>query len=129
MALHFQRLGARFRVAGELENQPGPQLAIVRYLPDHLYPEWVYNAADIDNSKLVWAREMDPASNRELLNYYQDRKAWLVEPDCFNPSASRSLPVAHNAGSDVRDCSIALAKSHAADTYPEDSPSGNGRHP
>ena len=24
---------------------------------------------------------MDPASNLELLNYYKDRKAWLVEPD------------------------------------------------
>jgi hypothetical protein len=69
----------------KLENQPGPQLAIVRYLPDHLYPEWVWNAADIDKSKLVWAREMDPVSNRELMNYYHDRKAWLVEPDATPP--------------------------------------------
>jgi hypothetical protein len=44
----------------------------------------VYNAADIDHSKVVWAREMDPASNRELLRYFKVRKAWLVEPD-FNP--------------------------------------------
>ena len=72
---------SRARVAAELESQPGPQLAIVRYVPNHLYPEWVSNAADIDQSKLIWAREMDPASNRELLNYYKNRKAWLVEPD------------------------------------------------
>ena len=75
----------RARVAAELERQPGPQLAIVRYLPDHLYPEWVWNSADIDNSKVVWAREMDPVSNRTLLQYYKDRRAWLVEPDCDPP--------------------------------------------
>ena len=75
----------RARVAAELESQSGPQLAIVRYVPDHLYPEWVYNAADIDQSKLIWAREMDPASNRELLDYYKNRKAWLVEPDAKPP--------------------------------------------
>ena len=71
----------RARVAAQLEGRPGPQLAIVRYVPDHLYPEWVYNLADIDSSKVVWAREMDPASNQELLNYFKNRKAWLVEPD------------------------------------------------
>ena len=43
--------------------------------------EWIYNAADIDHSKVIWAREMDPASNRELFQYYKDRKVWLVQPD------------------------------------------------
>lgn len=76
---------ARARVLAELESQPGDQLAIVRYVNDHLYPEWVYNAADIDKSKVVWAREMDPESNRKLLDYYKGRRAWLVEPDCDPP--------------------------------------------
>jgi hypothetical protein len=40
--------------------------------------EWVYNRADIDNQQVVWAREMDPAENRRLLNYYGDRQAWLL---------------------------------------------------
>jgi hypothetical protein len=75
----------RARVLAELESQPGQQLAIVRYVNDHLYPEWVYNAADIDISKVVWAREMDAESNRKLLDYYKDRRAWLVEPDCNPP--------------------------------------------
>jgi hypothetical protein len=43
--------------------------------------EWVYNSSDIDGSKVIWAREMDAASNLELLSYYRDRKVWLVEPD------------------------------------------------
>ena len=41
----------------------------------------VYNAANIDNSKVIWAREMDPASDRELTEYYKGRKVWLVQPD------------------------------------------------
>jgi hypothetical protein len=75
----------RAQVAAELATMPGRQLVIVSYSPDHLpFDDWVYNAADIDASKVVWAREMDVESNRELLQYFHDRKVWLVEPD-FDP--------------------------------------------
>jgi len=47
-------------------------------------PEWVYNGADIDSAPVVWARDMGTAKNRELLEYYSDRKVWLLEPD-VNP--------------------------------------------
>jgi len=61
---------------------PGKQLVVVRYATSHNpMDEWVYNAADIDNSKVVWAREMDEAENLELMNYYRDRTVWLVQPD------------------------------------------------
>jgi hypothetical protein len=43
--------------------------------------EWVYNGAEIDGSKVIWAREMDAAANLELIHYYRDRKVWLVQPD------------------------------------------------
>ena len=78
---------ARAHLLTELENQPGRQLAIVRYSPEHIvtcYNDWIANAADIDRSKVVWAREMDSASNQKLLAYFKNRKAWLVEPD-YNP--------------------------------------------
>lgn len=72
----------RARVESQLEQQPGGQLAIVRYSPDHYsLDEWVYNSADIDASKVVWAREMDAADNLKLIQYYKDRKVWLIEPD------------------------------------------------
>lgn len=72
----------RAAVAARLEKLPGPQLAIVRYAPCHSpLDEWVYNRADIDTSKIVWAREENPAADRALLIYYHDRTAWLVEPD------------------------------------------------
>jgi hypothetical protein len=43
--------------------------------------EWVYNAADIDGSKVIWAREMESANDLELIRYYKDRRVWLVQPD------------------------------------------------
>ena len=41
--------------------------------------EWVYNAADIDASAVVWAREM--ADNSALLKYFATRRIWLLEAD------------------------------------------------
>jgi hypothetical protein len=72
----------RAHIEAELEQLPGRQLAIVRYSPDH-YPfdEWVYNAANIDSSKVIWARGMDAANDLELIHYYKDRNVWLVQPD------------------------------------------------
>lgn len=55
-------------------------LILVRYADSHNpHAEWVYNTADIDASTVVWAREM--SDNRPLLNYFRDRRAWLLEPD------------------------------------------------
>ncbi len=73
---------ARAQIETRLEQMPGTQLVIVSYSPDHNPPdEWVYNAADIDNSKVIWAREMDEAENSELIHYYSNRTVWLVQPD------------------------------------------------
>ena len=76
----------RARVLNELEHSPGKHLVIVHYQPGHdfILDEWVYNHADIDGSKVIWARDMGP-QNAELLQYFNDRHAWLAEPD-YNPA-------------------------------------------
>jgi hypothetical protein len=62
----------------------------VRYGPHHsLNAEWVYNDADIDASKVVWARDMGQSANEELIQYFWDRKIWIVEGDSPAP---RPLP-------------------------------------
>jgi hypothetical protein len=79
----------RANVLRQLETQPGRQLAIVRYAPDHnSLDEWVYNSADIDRSKVVWARDMGAPGNQELIHYFKDRAVWLVEPDKIPPRIS-----------------------------------------
>jgi hypothetical protein len=72
----------RTQILTQLSQQPGRHLILVRYHPGHcLHEEWVYNAADIDNAEVVWAREMQPEQNRKLLAYFHDRDVWLLEPD------------------------------------------------
>ncbi|MGA2085425.1 MAG: hypothetical protein ABSG60_07900 [Terracidiphilus sp.] len=79
----------RARIEADLEQLPGKQLIIVRYSPQHEpWNEWVYNAADIDGSKVIWAREMDAANNVELMRYYKDRHVWLVQPDSQSEEVS-----------------------------------------
>jgi hypothetical protein len=74
----FGRAATQF----QLEHLPGDQLVIVRYRPDHnAFAEWVYNDAEIDDSKVVWARDMDPEKNEELIQYFKDRNVWLLEAD------------------------------------------------
>jgi hypothetical protein len=74
----FQR--ASFR--RQLGEQDGKHLVIVRYGPRHTpLVEWVYNDADIDAAKVVWAREMNPLDDKDLFAYFKDRKMWLLNID------------------------------------------------
>ncbi len=76
----------RARIATELEKMPGKQLVIVRYSPKHdANAEWVYNRADIDDSKIVWARYIPGVDLAPLLAYYRDRSVRIVEPDSSSP--------------------------------------------
>jgi hypothetical protein len=87
------RLGTeRAQIEATLEQLPGKQLVMVRYSPRHSsLDEWVYNAPDIDGSKVIWAREMDGANNCKLFHYYKDRQVWLVQPDLPTAKLSQYL--------------------------------------
>lgn len=77
---------ARAYIEDWLSRRPGKQLVIVHYSSTHSPDqEWVYNGADIDASKVVWAREMDPHSDAELIRYFKDRTAWLLNADAKPP--------------------------------------------
>ena len=72
----------RAAILGRLEHTPGQHLVIVDYDSTHdLDREWVYNPADLNNSKVLWARDLGPQSDRDLLNYYHGRNIWCVNPD------------------------------------------------
>jgi len=84
MTWYYTRPGntERARVQAQLAAQPGRQLAIVHYSPGHNpLDEWVYNRASIDAAHVVWARELDDAGNRSLIEYFHDRRAWRIDAD------------------------------------------------
>jgi hypothetical protein len=79
---------SRAAIARKLQHTPGKHLIMVRYDSDsdnhNIHDEWVYNGAEIDNAKVLWARELDPQQNANLFSYFSDRKIWLVTPDTDN---------------------------------------------
>ncbi|HEV2275239.1 MAG TPA: hypothetical protein VGR96_13800 [Acidobacteriaceae bacterium] len=75
-------LEERAAIQSFLDRQPGKQLAMVRYGPGHdVLNEWVWNLADIDRQKTVWARDSKPEWNQQLVRYFSGRRVWLVEPE------------------------------------------------
>jgi hypothetical protein len=70
----------RTRIDQSLHATHGDDLVIVRYGESHnFHQEWVYNRAVIDSAAVVWAREMSPEENRELIGYFEERRVWLLE--------------------------------------------------
>jgi len=83
----------RIMVAHQVSAMPGKLLVFVRYSPQHIFQdEWVWNDADIDSARIVWARDLGPSENEKLRAYYPDRTALLLEPDDRPPTLSPYSP-------------------------------------
>jgi hypothetical protein len=73
---------SRAPVQAALESKAGLHLAVVRYRSDRAQPvDWVQNLAVIDSQKIVWANDLGPQQNQEVIDYYKGRRVWLIEPD------------------------------------------------
>jgi hypothetical protein len=73
---------ARARIENRLSQLEGQQLVLIDYGPQHNFDkEWVWNKADIDDSKIVWARDMGLEKNREIIAYFSHRTVWLLNAD------------------------------------------------
>jgi hypothetical protein len=92
-ALNFQSWCCRVegnhnkaRIAAVLDLIPGNHLVFVRTKTDEFnLLQWIYNEADIDGSRIVWARDLGPERNAELIRYYTGRDVWMVDPN-FEPA-------------------------------------------
>jgi len=81
-ASYENRMPQRAIVEQELQQIPGKHLVFVRYTREHDFLcEWVFNQADLQTAKIIWAREYDAHSNQQLAFYFADRHAWLVQAD------------------------------------------------
>ena len=82
MPAHNRFAAERRTIENRLLGIPGKHLVVVRYAPTHSpHQEWVYNNADIDSSRIVWARDMGDENNRDLRSYFAGRTIWLLQPD------------------------------------------------
>ena len=65
-----------------LAKLPGGHLVLVRYGTGHqIYEELVYNHADLDGSKTIWARSLSPDQDAQLIRHYPNRDVWLLYDD------------------------------------------------
>jgi hypothetical protein len=79
----------RIAIGQRLAQAPGKQLVFVRYSPQHVFHEWVHNAADIDSAPVVWVLDLGADEDQKLERYYPGRAIWLVEPDARPPRLIR----------------------------------------
>jgi len=80
--LHPKEWFPRAQVQTDLAKIPGNHLIIVHYGPQHEpFPDWVYNRADMDHSRIVWARDMGSVENQKVVNYFDNRQIWFLDPD------------------------------------------------
>jgi hypothetical protein len=89
-------------VIREFNRLPGKHLVLVRYPIRNVHDlsDWVYNAADIDDAKVVWARDMGKDADQPLLRYFHDRRVWTLDGDHSPPQLkaySSTNPVGINA--------------------------------
>ena len=62
------------------EKLPNKYLAIVSFDAGYsFHDEIVYNKANIENSKLIWAYDLGAEKNEALLSYYKDRKILVIK--------------------------------------------------
>jgi hypothetical protein len=65
----LQKTGGKHLVLVKPKNNPNDFL------------QWIYNAADIDASPVVWARDMGAREDQALVDYFRGRDVWLVDPN------------------------------------------------
>lgn len=83
----------RIFVNQQLAKIPGPLLVFVRYSPRHIFQdEWVYNDADIDSARIIWARDLSPDEDDQFRALYPSREVFLLEPDVQPPRLSAYHP-------------------------------------
>jgi hypothetical protein len=72
----------RLSIERQLAISEPKDLILVHYDEDHNpHREWVYNRSDLEQAPVIWAREMGPVGDKDILTYFADRNIWRVYPD------------------------------------------------
>jgi len=83
----------RAAMLAKLRRLPGRQLVFVRHNSIHsnTFSMWISNRADLDSAKVIWADDMGLAENEELVKYFKQHHAWLLDAD-DNPPKLEPYP-------------------------------------
>lgn len=72
----------RSQIEQELTERGGKHLVLVRYQAGHNFDvEWVYNGADLDGSRILWARPFNGRRLEMLIEQMSDRTVWVLDAD------------------------------------------------
>jgi hypothetical protein len=86
--------GQRAKLLDQLNQEDGKHLIVVSYGAAHsVHNEWVYNAADIDRSKVVFARAINSTQDCQLVKYFKSRRLWSLD---VNGSIAKLEPYPRN---------------------------------
>ena len=75
---HIQRA----QLLDGIKREGGKHLIVVSYGPGHsVHNEWVYNEADIDSAKVIFARAINRTQDCQLVEYFKERRIWSLDID------------------------------------------------
>jgi hypothetical protein len=102
---HNTRQGdLRVQVSDRLMRFGGRHVVFIRYGANHIFhDEWVYNAADVDASPIVWCRASDPTDDNEVTRYYKGRHFWVANVDRDTVRVSRYQPGLNSASPHIQE--------------------------
>lgn len=90
----------RGNLTERLLAEPERDLVLLDFTPEYdVHESWAYNAADIDDAPIVWARSLGEEEDARLRAYFADRRVWrasvgrrtaILMPDERTPSGPSS---------------------------------------
>jgi hypothetical protein len=81
----------RRSIRQQLDQLPGRQLIFVRYSPDYsIHDEWVYNQADLQQAKVIFAHDLSNERDQSLLAEFPGRQALRLT---LGPAEARLAPL------------------------------------
>lgn len=82
----------RARIERDLERRERKALVVVRYLEGHsVHDDWVFNRADLDATRVVWARDHGAAAHERLRACFPARAGYLLTVGPLGPPNLTSL--------------------------------------
>jgi hypothetical protein len=70
----------RAELLKQLNQKDGKHLVVISYGSRHSFlDEWVYNDADIDRAKVIFARAINNTQDCQLIDYFKSRRIWSLE--------------------------------------------------